>query len=83
MISEFQEGEITFQPTYKFDKGTHIYDTSRKQRIPSWTDRILYKSDQPQNVKLMEYLSVPGVSMSDHKPVNAIFEVITKQIVSA
>jgi len=81
LISSFKEGEIKFPPTYKFDVGTHTYDTSRKQRIPSWTDRILYKDDS-NRVKLLEYTSVPGVSMSDHKPVSAIFEVITKRFVS-
>jgi len=81
LISSFKEGEIKFPPTYKFDLGTHTYDTSRKQRVPSWTDRILYKDDS-HKVKLLEYTSVPGVSMSDHKPVSAIFEVITKRVVS-
>ncbi|KAF6063921.1 Increased recombination centers protein 22-2 domain protein [Candida albicans] len=36
----FSEQEINFPPTYKFDKGTKVYDTSEKQRIPAWTDRL-------------------------------------------
>ena len=53
----FKEAPITFQPTYKFDvekvgsplifgpaPNSNQYDTSKKQRVPSWTDRILYKS---------------------------------------
>jgi len=40
----FREGPLNFPPTYKFDKGTDTYDSSAKQRIPAWTDRILYKS---------------------------------------
>ena len=81
LISSFKEGEIKFAPTYKFDVGTHTYDTSRKQRVPSWTDRILYKDDS-NRVTLLDYTSVPGVSMSDHKPINGIFEVVTKRVIS-
>lgn len=35
-LSFFREAPITFLPTYKFDLGTHNYDTSKKQRVPSW-----------------------------------------------
>ncbi|KAF4685354.1 inositol [Perkinsus olseni] len=43
--SEWKESPIFFPPTYKFDMGTNVYDTSDKQRIPSWTDRILWRSE--------------------------------------
>ncbi|VDM33499.1 unnamed protein product [Hydatigera taeniaeformis] len=39
---DFKEGEITFPPTFKYDKGTMNYDSSKKQRVPSYTDRVLY-----------------------------------------
>ena len=71
-MNEFQEGEIDFMPTYKFDKDTQIYDTSSKNRVPSWTDRILFKS-KSESVKLLEYFSVPSITFSDHKPVFAVF----------
>lgn len=44
----FVEPIIDFAPTYKYDVGTNVYDTSDKLRTPSWTDRILYRgSDVP------------------------------------
>merc|ERR1719329_1717242 len=69
----FEEGELTFPPTYKFDSGSDTYDTSSKARIPSWTDRILWKASK--RVSLRKYSSVPGIHTSDHKPVFAIFHV--------
>jgi len=41
-FSGFREGPIHFPPTYKFDCGTDVYDTSKKARIPSYTDRVLW-----------------------------------------
>jgi len=65
------EGKIAFMPTFKFDKGSATdYDTSHKQRVPAWTDRILFK---PGKVRVMEYNSVPNASHSDHRPVYATF----------
>lgn len=69
---DFSEGRITFQPTFKFDKGTDDYDTSGKQRIPAWTDRILFK---PSGTRVLEYDSVPQARHSDHRPVFATFRV--------
>nr|CAB3256245.1 inositol polyphosphate 5-phosphatase K-like [Phallusia mammillata] len=43
LLGEFQEEEITFSPTYKYDVGTSTFDTSEKQRKPAWTDRILLR----------------------------------------
>ncbi|KAF4874580.1 Inositol-1,4,5-trisphosphate 5-phosphatase 1 [Colletotrichum siamense] len=66
----YSEARINFLPTYKFDLGTDDYDTSEKQRIPAWTDRILRKGS---NLRQLAYNSAP-LKFSDHRPVYAIFQ---------
>lgn len=66
----FSEPTISFNPTYKFDKGTNIYDSSEKQRIPSWTDRIIYRGG---NTKPLAYSS-SELLFSDHRPVYAAYK---------
>ncbi|CRG87201.1 hypothetical protein PISL3812_04218 [Talaromyces islandicus] len=52
----WREGEIRFLPTYKYDVGSiAMFDTSEKQRGPSWCDRILYRS---RNDRLNYYRQV-------------------------
>lgn len=65
------EGVPTFRPTYKFDRHSDVYDSSSKRRIPSWTDRILYKKHS--SIKLLSYSSSAEIRTSDHRPVYASF----------
>ncbi|CAJ0967916.1 unnamed protein product [Ranitomeya imitator] len=88
VLSGFMEGPLTFPPTYKYDVGTNIYDTSSKKRKPAWTDRILWKMKNPisqsdtsssvsagLSATLLSYGSHMQYTESDHKPVSAIFTV--------
>lgn len=68
----YDEKEITFAPTYKFDNNTKTYDTSEKQRTPAWTDRILSLS-RHQMLKQNVYDSNPDVLFSDHRPVYSVY----------
>ncbi|SSD59133.1 related to Polyphosphatidylinositol phosphatase INP52 [Saccharomycodes ludwigii] len=65
----FKEPTIRFPPTYKYDLGTDLYDTSEKARTPSWTDRILYNG---KNLRPLSYSDV-CLHFSDHKPVYAAY----------
>ncbi|KAF6727513.1 72 kDa inositol polyphosphate 5-phosphatase [Oryzias melastigma] len=71
----FREAPIRFFPTYKFDIGCDQYDTTSKQRTPSYTDRILFKSRNPTEIKVVKYNSCSSVKTSDHRPVIGVFQV--------
>ncbi|KAG2176616.1 hypothetical protein INT44_007280, partial [Umbelopsis vinacea] len=87
----FDEGEIDFLPTYKYDAGTNRYDTSEKRRAPAWTDRVLWRkarvhlephaeSGHHSDIQLTSYSSCMDMMMSDHKPVNAIMNLKARKI---
>jgi len=71
----FTEAPVRFNPTYKFDRGTDIFDSSAKQRVPAWTDRILYRSKAKDAIECHCYEAVPELKSSDHRPVMASFSV--------
>ncbi|KAM9810690.1 phosphatidylinositol polyphosphate 5-phosphatase type IV [Neosynchiropus ocellatus] len=71
----FQEAQIHFRPTYKFDIGCDVYDTTSKQRTPSYTDRILYRSRQMDDIKVVKYSCCSSIKTSDHRPVVGVFQV--------
>jgi hypothetical protein len=72
----FAEGKIAFMPTFKFDKESGSYDTSHKQRIPAWTDRILFLPSD--GIRVLDYQSVPDAQHSDHRPVYGSYRISMK-----
>ena len=51
LLWRFHEDEINFLPTFKYDKNSALYDTSKKQRVPSYTDRILFSINEGHPVE--------------------------------
>ncbi|KAE9097069.1 Type II inositol 1,4,5-trisphosphate 5-phosphatase [Phytophthora fragariae] len=80
VLKGFQEGPLSFPPTYKFQAGTSEYEKrpEKKLRAPAWCDRVLWKAKSPNDVKLRSYTSVPALDLSDHKPVHASFDIQVK-----
>lgn len=74
----FEEMEIAFAPTYRFDFGSDVYDTSEKRRVPAYTDRVLYRSGD-NALDALEYASVP-LRGSDHRPVYARFGAVVRSV---
>ncbi|CCJ29272.1 unnamed protein product [Pneumocystis jirovecii] len=66
-FENFIEAEINFPPTFKYKAGTSEFDSSEKKRVPSWTDRILWKS---KGIAVKNYRSYMNNVMSDHKPIS-------------
>ena len=76
-MSDVMEGELDFKPTYKYDKQKDVYDTSKKQRVPAWCDRILWFKN-PKQVQQLAYERKENM-FSDHRPVIAYMNITTYQ----
>lgn len=76
-LDSFKEMPITFLPTYKYDKNSHSYDTSKKMRVPSWTDRILWYVDEEDHSNIIKPILYERREslFSDHRPVVGYFEI--------
>uniref|UniRef100_A0A669C9X4 phosphatidylinositol-3,4,5-trisphosphate 5-phosphatase n=1 Tax=Oreochromis niloticus TaxID=8128 RepID=A0A669C9X4_ORENI len=86
----FAEEEISFPPTYRYERGsrdTYVWQkqkaTGMRTNVPSWCDRILWKSYPETHIVCNSYGCTDDVVTSDHSPVFATFEVgVTSQFVS-
>jgi hypothetical protein len=73
----FDESQIRFPPTYKFIAQTNKYDRQSK-RVPSYTDRILFRSKRQRHIQCLIYDWLPQLLSSDHKPVYCLFDVLIR-----
>ncbi|KAM0751115.1 DNase I-like protein [Meredithblackwellia eburnea MCA 4105] len=78
-LRAFLEPPICFAPTYKYDHHSTEYDTSKKQRVPSWCDRILYRAQPTSKIVPLSYLRYEA-DISDHRPISGAFVVKIKTI---
>ncbi|XP_031718447.1 inositol polyphosphate phosphatase-like 1b [Anarrhichthys ocellatus] len=83
----FKEEKIAFPPTYRYERGARDcylwqkYKTSGvRVNVPSWCDRILWKSYPETHVICTAYGCTDDIFTSDHSPVFATFQVgVTSQ----
>eukprot|EP01064_Diplonema_japonicum_P038193 TRINITY_DN9164_c0_g4_i1.p1 TRINITY_DN9164_c0_g4~~TRINITY_DN9164_c0_g4_i1.p1 ORF type:complete len:673 (+),score=118.71 TRINITY_DN9164_c0_g4_i1:295-2019(+) len=71
---DFNESQPLFQPTYKYDRQKDVYPDDSKKRIPSWCDRILWKSMAEEQIVQEDYFATQSVHGSDHRPVYSVFK---------
>uniref|UniRef100_A0A8C7ZFP1 phosphatidylinositol-3,4,5-trisphosphate 5-phosphatase n=1 Tax=Oryzias sinensis TaxID=183150 RepID=A0A8C7ZFP1_9TELE len=78
----FKEEKITFPPTYRYERGSRgcylwqKYKTSGvRVNVPSWCDRVLWKSYPETHVVCTAYGCTDDIFTSDHSPVFATFQV--------
>lgn len=69
-FEDFREAGISFPPTFKYDKQSTTFDTSKKGRASAWTDRVLFASKDESLIQALDY-SAYDVRASDHRPVVA------------
>lgn len=68
----FLEGRTDFPPTYRYERGSREY-SAVKLRVPSYCDRILYRSLPGCKLELHEYKPADEIQTSDHSPVVGVF----------
>uniref|UniRef100_A0AAQ5X044 phosphatidylinositol-3,4,5-trisphosphate 5-phosphatase n=1 Tax=Amphiprion ocellaris TaxID=80972 RepID=A0AAQ5X044_AMPOC len=78
----FKEEKIAFPPTYRYERGSRDcylwqkYKTSGvRVNVPSWCDRILWKSYPVTHIICTAYGCTDDIFTSDHSPVFATFQV--------
>ncbi|XP_078403710.1 phosphatidylinositol 3,4,5-trisphosphate 5-phosphatase 2A-like isoform X1 [Cetorhinus maximus] len=87
---KFYEEEITFPPTYRYERNARdVYSwqkhktTGVRINVPSWCDRVLWKSYPETYNQCTSYGCTDDIMTSDHSPIFSTFEIgVTSQFVS-
>ncbi|KAG9338679.1 hypothetical protein JZ751_025517 [Albula glossodonta] len=86
----FNEEQIVFPPTYRYERGSRdcylwqkYKTTGVRVNVPSWCDRVLWKSYPETHICCTSYGCTDDIITSDHSPVFATFQVgVTSQFIS-
>ena len=74
-LNLINEADIVFIPTYKYNKDSNKYvEKGAKVKVPSYTDRILYKKSN--GINNLYYNTANSINYSSHKPLIGVFEII-------
>ena len=74
-LAGFQTLPCNFPPTFKVERGPgYVY---KKNRTPSYTDRILWKSGNllSSSINPLSYEPINDFITSDHKPIRGAFDI--------
>jgi len=79
----FVDEEPTFAPTYKYEVTPQVVDpgapkkervySDKKQRVPSYCDRVLVRSQPNSPVRRTSLRSCDDITTSDHSPLSSTF----------
>jgi len=90
VFNGFDEEEIQFHPTYRYERGTReryahlkVKTTTVKTNVPSWCDRVLRKSHSGCYYLSRAYGCTDDIMTSDHSPIFSSFSLgVKRQFVS-
>ncbi|CAB9511850.1 72 kDa inositol polyphosphate 5-phosphatase [Seminavis robusta] len=80
LLLGFQTLPCLFPPTFKVEREAGF--NYKRQRTPSYTDRILFKSAEglKNNLDPLAYEACVGFETSDHKPIRAAFSIAPNEL---